>query len=272
MSRDTVEAWPNLGEPKGEPGRARSGASCCTRRGIQVLGRKVRAGSLDEGSTRGVLMAGRTLSGELPTLTRVERKRRACSRGRSGQCRDAAKAKEQHVGGQGGLPVDDKTPGGSKELPGVFVFVMYFHQSQIEVPGCSLLTALNALVFLGRQPPVEPGTDAFEEMIDLVGCRHGSATTIEKAWERFGLETQTGPHTLRWVYDQLSACRPVGISAFSDDFGLHSGLVVGASPPDRTVKVVNWKKRESETVMSWDYIEENVPPYAKNSAVAFTLA
>jgi len=51
---------------------------------------------------------------------------------------------------------------------------------------CQLVTTVNAYYHLTGKI-VEQESDEYQELVDLTGCRHGSAIDIRKAWEKLGI-------------------------------------------------------------------------------------
>jgi hypothetical protein len=137
-------------------------------------------------------------------------------------------------------------------------------------PSCRLLTAVNARRFLDGQTVCEPGTPEWEVLVDIAGCRHGSAlrSRMPKIWRILKLHTLLGPHARDWITDRVAEGRPVDVSTFTPDFGHHSVLVIGVDP-NLGPLVVNWEKERRISRVPWDEI--GIPPYARNDAVAFSL-
>jgi hypothetical protein len=140
-------------------------------------------------------------------------------------------------------------------------------QDGLEYACCALLSAVNARRFLDGTPCVELGTEAFEALVDLTGCRHGSCISVEKAHRLFGVSCQLGPHDPEWIMWRLSEGRPVELTVFSPDWGLHSVLCVGATHED--AYLVNWARGRAISEVPWSRLE--TPPYARAAARAYAL-
>jgi hypothetical protein len=130
---------------------------------------------------------------------------------------------------------------------------------------------MNARIFLGAPVPRPDDPEfelLFEEFVDLVLCRHGSAIKAERAWHCLRLHGQRGPFRLDWIQDRLAEGRPVGLSARSSRYGFHNVLCIYAN--NRTVRLVNWEKDE-EVV---DILFEDLKTYRcalYEGSVAFAL-
>ena len=106
---------------------------------------------------------------------------------------------------------------------------------------CALISLLNAAIYHDLPAP-RPGTDEYEELIDLVGARHGGATQPKLALEPLGLTSSTidlHPYNLA---DGL----PVDFSVHTSEWGFHSVLVVAVNWLDDGcyLDVVNLKSQE----------------------------
>lgn len=143
----------------------------------------------------------------------------------------------------------------------------YLTQEGLKYGCCQLLTAINARRFLDDTPLVELDTPEFEFLVDFTRCRYGSCLGIQKAWRFFGPHTQYGPHCPEWIMGRLAEGRPVGISGWSPDWGLHSSLVVGATHEHGYL--VNWEKYKMIAEVPWADI--TVPWFDLRKAVAFAL-
>ena len=87
---------------------------------------------------------------------------------------------------------------------------------------CNLYALCNALRFYGRRSP-EPGTPEWERLVDLAGCRHGSAVRTDEAAKSLGLVRKPiSP-------DRAIERAPVMLTVWSPEMGMamHSVLVIG---------------------------------------------
>lgn len=145
----------------------------------------------------------------------------------------------------------------------------FLGQLDARYPSCALLAAINARRFLDGEPVCEPGGPEFEVLVDICRCRYGAAIRVfmPKIWRIFGFHTQLGTHAPEWIANRTREGRPVELSLFTADFGLHSVLAIEAKTDK--VLLVNWEKKERTTWVPWGQLK--VPPYALHQAVAFAL-
>jgi len=93
----------------------------------------------------------------------------------------------------------------------------------VKYPCCQLVTLFNVCRFFGMKHPALY-TPEFEELVDLVGCRHGSALFIEKAAVRLGLVIKEGELSYQWIKNHL----PVSLAVHDPKYGFHNILIVKA--------------------------------------------
>lgn len=137
-----------------------------------------------------------------------------------------------------------------------------------DIPGdgpCQLVTALNALVYLGSPLPSKP---VIEILVNAVACRYGSALCIEAGWRILGLhvERMHDVNPLGWIKNQLKRGHPVEIGGFSPDWGYHSSLCIGVK--GQNVQLVNWEKNHTTSVVRWKDI---LIPECNKGPVAFYM-
>jgi len=155
-----------------------------------------------------------------------------------------------------------------------------------DVPGstcCQLVTALNALIYFDRPLPSKYVIDI---LVDVVGCRHGSAIDISSAWNVLGLNIKQIPMDSRyqqyeerddysyysptsydWMVSQLKRGNPIAISGMTSDWGYHSSLAIGID--QNHLSLVNWEKDKLISNVLWDSISV---PRCNNGPVAFHLS
>jgi len=136
---------------------------------------------------------------------------------------------------------------------------MFLNQKSIPYMCCQMITAINARIFLGGEPEIDPrydeddlirppdfGSWMFENLVDITKCRYGSCLCVERAWRHLRLAGQAGPWwSLEWIRHRLVEGRPVAVSGLHPKVGGHSALAVGADW-DRLL-LVNWNEGEETT-------------------------
>lgn len=106
-------------------------------------------------------------------------------------------------------------------------------RKQEKYPSCQLIAAINARIFLGGS---DVSDEVFEELVDLVRCRYGSALNIDACYSKLRLDVTNGPidtMDLNWIKENL----PVSISYNDPKLGFHCALIVDVI--DDEVSLVN---------------------------------
>lgn len=113
---------------------------------------------------------------------------------------------------------------------------------------CQLVTVINAAIHLG-EPSVDPESDEYDRLIDLVGARYGSAIRIEKAIEYLRLDYTVIPKHLGSIKSELRKGHPVEVVVWHPRIGLHSCLIVGYK--NGKAKVTNFKAANKNGWIRW---------------------
>jgi len=95
----------------------------------------------------------------------------------------------------------------------------YIHKQKYSE--CQLVSALNALIFFGKEV-CNIGSKEYEELVDLVCARYGSAIRIKKAYRELGLRYRSGSFGLKWIENNL----PVAIDVWCKKLGWHQILII----------------------------------------------
>ena len=95
----------------------------------------------------------------------------------------------------------------------------YIHKQKYSE--CQLVCALNALIFFGKKV-CNVGSKEYEELVDLVCARYGSAIQIRRAYKKLGLKYREGKLDLEWIKNNL----PVAIIIRSKKVGWHQVLII----------------------------------------------
>lgn len=130
----------------------------------------------------------------------------------------------------------------------------YFGQQDSRYSDCLPIAVANACRFYGMPCP-EPGTEAWEEVVDFSRCRHGAAIGgCEKIAGYFGLRArQIRPF-------QAVGQVPVVMTVWNCEVGtaLHSVLVVGWA--GNTATAVNYRFRSGPLVERVPLLLNEKPP------------
>lgn len=103
---------------------------------------------------------------------------------------------------------------------------------------CQLVTIINAAIFLGESP-IDPDSEEYERLVDVVKARIGAAITIDKAIEYLRLNYDYIPKNLRYLKKYLRNGYPVEIGVQHHKTGFHSCLVVDER--NNYLKVANFR-------------------------------
>jgi len=121
---------------------------------------------------------------------------------------------------------------------------------------CQLITALNAYYCLTGKVYCKQDSQEYEDLVDLVGARHGAAIDIEKAWKKLGIEivwegfslldlkmyahrqaTKTGGKSFLYL--------PIDFNNMSSRYRCHSTLIVDYEPRCDAYRITNFLKHTS---------------------------
>jgi len=116
---------------------------------------------------------------------------------------------------------------------------------------CALIALLNARRYYGEPSP-EVGVAEWEALVDIIGCRYGSAIAIERAADTLGLEMVP-------IRVGLASSRPPAmLTVFNPEdggFSLHSVLAIGGCFEGK-IRLVNyrWVKGPVVEDVPWESI------------------
>jgi hypothetical protein len=132
--------------------------------------------------------------------------------------------------------------------------VQYWGQQDSKYSDCLPIAIANACQFYGIPCP-EPGTEAWEDVVDFTMCRHGAAIGgAEKIAEHFGLRAvQIRPF-------QAVGQVPVVLTVWNCEVGtaMHSVLVVGWR--GNVATVVNYRYKSGSVVQRVPLLLNQEPP------------
>ena len=110
---------------------------------------------------------------------------------------------------------------------------------------CEPIAILNAALYHGIEVP-RPGSREFEEIVDLTGCRHGSALATHKLVERLGLEERAVDLHPR----NAEAALPIAFYVWTQEMGYHAVLIVSIGK-DFNTAVVNLTRKRPVSIMKY---------------------
>ena len=144
----------------------------------------------------------------------------------------------------------------------------YMLQGSNKGSSCGLISLINCCKYLGLPTP-KFGSDEWERLVDVIGCRHGSAISVDDAATELGLkrkEIRVGPKT-------IAKNLPVIIIMANPHRGmyLHSVAVVGGDV-QLGFELVNyrWLSGPVKETMYWQQInmEMLLPGHSNREAWA----
>ena len=113
---------------------------------------------------------------------------------------------------------------------------------------CQLVTAVNAHTCLTGKLYCDQDSDEYERLVDLSGCRHGSAIRIDKVHRKLGLTVVWQGNNLldlRRAFDNYAKPAlplPIEWNNWSWEYGMHSTLIVDYVAKCETVRVLNFDR------------------------------
>ncbi len=130
---------------------------------------------------------------------------------------------------------------------------------------CQLVAVINAATFLG-EPRVNPNSEEYERLVDLVGARNGSALKIGAAVTYLRLiQNDITPVTLEEVRMNILRGNPVQVAIQHPARGFHSILLTRGTPGGAHVS--NLFKNEGR--LTWPQLRgimKAVPAHCRKAA------
>lgn len=105
---------------------------------------------------------------------------------------------------------------------------------------CQLVTAINAYYYLTGKT-IKQDSQEYEDLVDLVKARSGSAICIEKAYEKLGLITLKKEEWLWGLWDERKLLLPIGATIWHKKTGFHSVAIVDHCPKTDCIRVPNFR-------------------------------
>lgn len=99
------------------------------------------------------------------------------------------------------------------------------YQNKQKYSECQLVSALNAAYHLGEKY-IDPDSEEYERLVDLVLARNGSAITIEYAYRYLRLKYGDVKPCWESIEFAMEMKLPVGMGLSTKKYGSHSALIV----------------------------------------------
>lgn len=133
---------------------------------------------------------------------------------------------------------------------------------------CQLVAVINAAIYLG-EPAVDPKSDEYERLVDLVGARHGSAISIRFAVHHLRLiQHEIEPLTEDAIRQHTGIGRPVQVGIQHPIVGFHAVLITD----DNGRSVRGWNLRRKgfpHDRLSWGRLRERMAAVAPQCRHAY---
>jgi len=114
----------------------------------------------------------------------------------------------------------------------------YIHQNKYSE--CQLISALNAYYYLTGKC-IKQDSKKYENLVDLVKARNGSAIGIEKAWNKLGIKiVKESNSILDFVKNDTIQC-PLEYNIWHKRYGFHSTLIVDHDSKIDVCRITNFK-------------------------------
>ena len=118
---------------------------------------------------------------------------------------------------------------------------------------CQLVSALNAYYFLTGKT-IKQDSQKYENLVDLVGARHGSATCIEKAYAKLGLITVKKAEHLWDLWDRKGLLLPIEATIWHKKTGFHSVTIVDQCTKCDCIRITNFQ--DATSTEGWMFRED----------------
>ncbi len=133
---------------------------------------------------------------------------------------------------------------------------------------CQLVAVINAAAFLG-EPLVDPDSDEYERLVDLVGARHGSAISIRWAVQHLRLiRHDIEPLNASSLRCQVASGHPVQVNLQHPTLGNHAVLLTDDN--GRSVRVWNLRRKGfAKDRLSWERLVEMIAAQSSHNRHAY---
>jgi hypothetical protein len=118
---------------------------------------------------------------------------------------------------------------------------------------CQLVTAINIYYFLTGKV-IEQNSNTYEELVDLINARHGSAIDIKKAHEKLGLTVIKKTVYLWDIWEDKKLLLPIEATVWHKRTGFHSVAIVDQCLKTDCIRITNFK--EATNMQGWMFRED----------------
>jgi hypothetical protein len=118
---------------------------------------------------------------------------------------------------------------------------------------CQLVTALNVFYYLTGKV-IKQDSKEYEDLVDLVGARHGSAVHAGKIHEKLGLIVLKKAAWLWDLWGDKKLMLPIGATIWHKQTGFHSVAIVDQCLKTDCIRVANFK--EVTSTDGWMFRED----------------
>jgi len=125
----------------------------------------------------------------------------------------------------------------------------YVHRNRTQ-GDCQLVTAANAYYYLTGKTITKR---RYERLIDLCGCRHGSATCIEKVHKELKIEPKKLYLSVFEFTFGKKILLPMELNVWHKYYGFHSVLIVDFERRVNAVRITNFKYATSD---GWIFLDD----------------
>jgi predicted solute-binding protein len=118
---------------------------------------------------------------------------------------------------------------------------------------CQLITAINAYYYLTGKI-IKQESQEYEDLVDLVKARNGSALYIKRVHEKLGLITLKKAGHLWDLWDDKKLLLPIGATVWHKKTGFHSVAIVEQCLKTDCIRIANFQ--DATSLDGWMFRED----------------
>ena len=118
---------------------------------------------------------------------------------------------------------------------------------------CQLVSAINAYYFLTGKT-IKQNSQEYEDLVDLVRAREGSAICIEKAHKKLGLITIKKAEHLWDLWDNKGLLLPIEATVWHKKTGFHSVTIIEQCQKTDCIRIANFQ--DATSMEGWMFRED----------------